>query len=492
MERWKVRNVADQAEEKTHLISPFPAAALTAALALTMAIIAALGWQLWRSYQKHTHVREHIMLTQTLCGKIVHLDEVLTMSANMAAATADPQWEQRYRTAEPQLSLAIQRIKALVPKKSLPTVTNDIEAVNVKMVEMDNRALALVRAGHLDRAVEVLKSPEYQKQKKAYHDGIRQMGNDFANYVRADLAQHHTRMLIGLASAALTSPLLIGVWFLFLRMVKKQIRQLKKHDKERQRLLKRLEAKNKELQSVVYVASHDLRSPLVNITGFVAELGVELSQLTELVQSEIHGDIDQQRVKSLLDGSIPEALGFINAGTGKMHNLIEGLLEVCRAGSANYNVEPLDMNEMALSIMQSIRFQAKQCGASVIVEDLPDCLGDNSKTNQIFSNLLSNALKYLDPGRKGRIHVTGYIENGNSVYCVEDNGIGIAPKHRDKVFETFNRGNAEDFCPGEGLGLSIATRIVDRQDGRIWVESELGKGSRFYVSLPHARCPALV
>lgn len=134
-----------------------------------------------------------------------------------------------------------------------------------------------------------------------------------------------------------------------------------------------------------------------------------------------------------------------------------------------------------------MEFQIKDTGAELTIEDMPNCLGDGDMINQVFSNLIGNALKYLDPDRKGKIHISGRIEDGNGIYCVTDNGIGINPAHQGKIFELFHRLNPADTTGGEGLGLTIVTRILDRLNGSIRVESEPGNGSKFFVSLPTAK-----
>ena len=134
-------------------------------------------------------------------------------------------------------------------------------------------------------------------------------------------------------------------------------------------------------------------------------------------------------------------------------------------------------------IASAFEFQLKNSGIELQIERLPSCRGDDFQINQMFTNLIDNALKYLDPGRHGIIRVSGEKKNGIVVYCVEDNGIGIARSHQDKIFEIFHRLDPERG-DGEGLGLNIVWKILDRHNGNIWVESEPGKGSRFYVSLP--------
>ena len=110
---------------------------------------------------------------------------------------------------------------------------------------------------------------------------------------------------------------------------------------------------------------------------------------------------------------------------------------------------------------------------------------NKTQINQVFTNLLDNAIKYLDPSHKGLVHICGKVENAMSVYCVKDNGIGIAPQHHAKAFEIFHQLEPNEAQPGQGLGLTIAQRIVDRHKGKVWIESEAGKGSSFYITLPH-------
>jgi len=167
-----------------------------------------------------------------------------------------------------------------------------------------------------------------------------------------------------------------------------------------------------------------------------------------------------------------------------MDAIINGLLRVSRLGRVALNLERIDMNALVRDVLAVQAFQIQSAGAQVQVDDLPACHGDASLVNQVFSNLLDNALKYRDLARPLEIHFSGRVERGQAVYCVADTGVGIAAEHQGKIWEMFHRLSPDGAVAGEGLGLNVVRRILDRHHGQVWVESEPGQGSRFHVSLP--------
>jgi PAS domain S-box-containing protein len=262
------------------------------------------------------------------------------------------------------------------------------------------------------------------------------------------------------------------------------ITERKKSERERERLVRLLGSKNEELQSIIYISSHDLKSPLVNITGFCDMLVRYCDQLKPLLDNE-HADKAAVRnaIQPLLETKIPEALRFIALGTQKMKSLIDGMLHVSRIGTTVLRLNPLDMNALIGNIIKNAAYKTQEIGAEVTTNNLPACVADAEQINQVFSNLLDNALKYADPSRKPRVHISGYHQDGQSIYCVRDNGLGIHPDHQKKVFELFHRLNPQSGIEGEGMGLTIVRRILDMHNGKVWIESVPGEGTQFFVSL---------
>jgi len=254
-------------------------------------------------------------------------------------------------------------------------------------------------------------------------------------------------------------------------------------EEELERLNLELASKNIELERIVYAASHDLRSPLVNIQGFGKELERAYSKLEAILEDISIPPAAREGLVNILEDDIQTSLKFIYTGTDKMDSLLSGLLRFSRLGRVSLNITKLDMDKLVKKIVDSFQYQIQENDVMIEVEKLPSCYSDKGQVSQLLSNLVDNALKYLDPQRQGIIRIHGEKRDLVSVYCVEDNGIGVPEEYHERIFEIFYRLEPEAE-KGEGLGLTIARKILNNLSGKIRVESEPGKGSKFFVSLP--------
>ena len=253
---------------------------------------------------------------------------------------------------------------------------------------------------------------------------------------------------------------------------------------ERKRSEEALQDKTKEMETMLRAVSHDLRSPLVNIDGFSGELASDCKRLVGMLENVNADEETLKQIETLASTHIPESISFIRKGTKNMDGLLKGLSQLAKIGAAKLNIQPLDINDIAQQVADTMKFSARKAGAAIELETLPNCLGDEVQINQVFSNLVGNAVKYLDPERPGLIRIWGKVEGNMSQYCIEDNGVGIPDNHKSKVFEIFHRVDPKSPVSGDGLGLTTVKQIVERHEGRIWLESEQGKGSKFFITIP--------
>lgn len=245
-----------------------------------------------------------------------------------------------------------------------------------------------------------------------------------------------------------------------------------------------LRESNEEIQRYAYIVSHDLRAPLVNVMGFTSELEATREEVRAALQGHPQGE--------RIDTDMAEALGFIRAAITKMEGLIAAILKLSREGRRRFDAEPLDMTALLRGIADAHRHQAERRGATVaIAPGLPTIVADRLAVEQIFGNLIDNALKYLDPARAGRIEVSAKLAPGRRVrFSVSDNGRGIAEKDHTRVFELFRRSGQQDQ-PGDGIGLAHVKALVRALDGRIELASKLGEGTTFTVTLPRGTATAV-
>ncbi|WP_426237164.1 sensor histidine kinase [Pararhizobium sp. DWP1-1-3] len=245
-----------------------------------------------------------------------------------------------------------------------------------------------------------------------------------------------------------------------------------------------LERANRELQSYAYIVGHDLRAPLVNIMGFTSELERAAAIFAGYMKKPpaSRDALTEKVALEAVDIDIPEALGFIRSSMRRMDDLINEILRLARAGSRQLSREPLDLAALLSETVANLKHRLDESGASVVLSpSLPHVISDRLALQQIFGNLLDNAVKYADPSRKPVIRVSGAVTNGNAAIEVSDNGRGIAERDLERIFELFRRSGPQDR-PGEGIGLAHVRALVRRLGGDVAVQSVLGQGTTFIVT----------
>ncbi len=241
------------------------------------------------------------------------------------------------------------------------------------------------------------------------------------------------------------------------------ITPLKKMEQDLEELVKQLQASNGELERFAYVASHDLQEPLRKVTSF-----------SDLLAKKYSGQLDEKAERYI---------SYITDGTVRMQNLINDILTYSRVTTKAKPMEEVSLMSLLYDIEDTIELYVKKNNATLEYKELPDVYADPIQMKQLFTNLITNAVKFHgddDP----KVTISSCKEAGRWVIGVSDNGIGMESQYLDRIFTVFQRLHTRDKYEGTGIGLSICKKIVERHGGDIWVESEPGKGSTFYFSLP--------
>jgi signal transduction histidine kinase len=246
---------------------------------------------------------------------------------------------------------------------------------------------------------------------------------------------------------------------------------------------------NEEVQRFAYIVTHDLRAPLVNIMGFTSELEGSLGSIQNFIRSShenTSSSVDQNehaRIAALED--LPEAIGFIRSSTRKMDGLINAILKLSREGRRVLKPEPIRLDALLKSTAANVQHQVAEAGGAVEIEaKVPPVISDRLALEQIFSNLLDNAVKYRAPQRPLKIQIHASEVRGQRILIeVKDNGRGIAKPDHERVFDLFRRSGAQDR-PGEGIGLAHVRTMIRNLGGDITLTSELEQGTTMKLNLP--------
>ncbi|HEX3014488.1 MAG TPA: ATP-binding protein, partial [Methanobacterium sp.] len=242
------------------------------------------------------------------------------------------------------------------------------------------------------------------------------------------------------------------------------ITELKQSEKTRERLIKELERSNEDLKSFAYVASHDLQEPLRTISSYAQLL--------------------RRRYEDKLDKDADDFINYMINGANRMQNLIKGLLEYSHVDTQSNPFKEFESADALKNALDNLKNSIEESNAEISYNQLPMIFGDFNQISRVFQNLIGNAIKYRKNNEIPKINVKTKKEEGSYIFSIRDNSIGMKKEDTCKIFEKFKRLHGVSEYSGSGIGLAVVKRIIERHGGQIWVESELGKGSTFYFTIP--------
>ena len=256
----------------------------------------------------------------------------------------------------------------------------------------------------------------------------------------------------------------IAIVIAFLGERIEKVRILNEMNENLKKESEKLEDANKELEAFAYSVSHDLRVPLRAIDGF-----------SRIVLEDYEDKLDDEGKR---------LLNVVRENTKKMGQLIDDILLLSRAGRQEMVISPIDMESLVTNIFEELKPSIGDRDVQLEIKSLPQAYGDRTLINQVFTNLISNSIKFTRIREKAIIEVGSEEGKGENVYYVKDNGAGFDMKYIHKLFGLFQRLHGADEFEGTGVGLSIVQRIIRRHGGRVWAEGEIDKGAIIYFTLP--------
>jgi signal transduction histidine kinase len=464
-------------------------ALLGAAAVILLAITGYSYWIAQRQFQD-AEIAARLNGFNAKLVKFVQMLRTVESSQRGYILTDSPLFLEPYGEMIDQLIPVANKLEAEAPRelKSVERIRDILDPLKTKVEEM-SQTVALVKSGQKDRAIERVRDGLGRNLTAIIEADIGAIADDGQMLVRSN--EESTRRLQtfklfidGVGAFLILSFSFLALWLLLrsnAAISKAQAALFKANIELEDTVAHRtaeLRRANEEIQRFAYIISHDLRSPLINIMGFTSELEILRKELFERL-----GDTNKLAGAEGLDKDFDEALGFIQSSIARMDRLIAAILKISREGSRPLNPEPIETKALVETLLANVEHQLREKNAAVRLGELPPIVTDRLSIEQIFSNLIENAIKFLQPGQEGRITVDGSDQGAEVVYTVSDNGRGIDPKDHQRIFELFRRAGPQDVR-GEGMGLAYVSALLRRLGGTIAVESKLNHGSVFRLTLP--------
>ncbi len=501
---------------------------------MTIGLFGSLVWYAFNTYRYLETTQKTYFRLLELSGSIVHLDEVLTMSARMAAATGDRKWETRYRSFEPDLDAAIKETMVIGEKFSLHNATAKTDNAILKLENMENQALDLAMHGRNKDAMAILSSTGYEAEKKNYNSGIDKVTETMKEDLKKDIAGQRQEGYLAVIAILIATPCIAFGWLLVVRSVRHHNIKRMQAEEDLQTLnaeleqrvsnrTKELETSNAELAQATHAlnkaykelqttqsqmlqsekmasigqlaagVAHEINNPIGFISSNLGTLSKYLTRLTEftdtLMKAQASNDYSEAQLKELhkklkIDFIGQDAKDLVKEsldGTDRVCKIVQGLKSFSRVDEAEYKT--VDINECLESTLNIVWNELKyKATVSKDYGKLPLTNCYPQQLNQVFMNLLVNAAHAID--KQGEIGIKTWQQEKSIFVSISDTGFGIPPENKSRIFEPFF--TTKEVGKGTGLGLSISYEIIKKHDGEIVVDSEPGKGTTFTIRLPES------
>ena len=515
---------------------------LTVAVILSLVLIAFGSWNAGQISQGFKKIVTTEFKLQQLSGEIIHLDEVLTMSARMAATTGDLKWEQRYRTYEPQLDNAIKQSTQLAPEVYAKYATQT-DAANVKLVEMEKRAFDRVRQSKPDQALAVLFSQPYETQKQIYADGMKQTNNILQKRVRSNFESYGLALSELSLFSTVSFFILTTAWTTILCLVSRYLEQRRQSETKLRVAKTELEQINRNLEvsevtlrqkaqaleqalqtlqktqlqmiqsekmsslgQLVAGVAHEINNPVNFIYGnlvYVQNYAQDLQDFVQLYQKHYPHPAPEIQAKAteidleFLQHDLTKILDSMSVGTERIRQIVLTLRNFSRMDEAEFKrVDIHNGIDSTLMILQHRLKAQPGCPAIQVIKeyaDLPLVKCYPGQLNQVFMNILANAIDALEEVSPKQISLrenlsqivirTSTIDAEWVQITIADSGTGMPESVKQRIFDPFF--STKPVGKGTGLGMSISYQIVkEKHGGKLDCFSSLGEGTQFVIQIP--------
>lgn len=515
---------------------------LTVAVILSLVLIAFGSWNAGQISQGFKKIVTTEFKLQQLSGEIIHLDEVLTMSARMAATTGDLKWEQRYRTYEPQLDNAIKQSTQLAPEVYAKYATQT-DAANVKLVEMEKQAFDRVRQSKPDQALAVLFSQPYETQKQIYADGMKQTNNILQKRVRSNFESYGLALSELSLFSTVSFFILTTAWTTILCLVSRYLEQRRQSETKLRVAKTELEQINRNLEvsevtlrqkaqaleqalqtlqktqlqmiqsekmsslgQLVAGVAHEINNPVNFIYGnlvYVQNYAQDLQDFVQLYQKHYPHPAPEIQAKAteidleFLQHDLTKILDSMSVGTERIRQIVLTLRNFSRMDEAEFKrVDIHNGIDSTLMILQHRLKAQPGCPAIQVIKeyaDLPLVKCYPGQLNQVFMNILANAIDALEEVSPKQISLrenlsqivirTSTIDTEWVQITIADSGTGMPESVKQRIFDPFF--STKPVGKGTGLGMSISYQIVkEKHGGKLDCFSSLGEGTQFVIQIP--------